>query len=265
MTTQPEVLLENNLITEFFGKSQLFGFTGTPIFADNASKNEHGKRTTKDLFGNCLHKYVITDAIRDQNVLKFGIEYVGKYKQKGNTVIDIEVEDIYKTEVFNDPRRLEKIVDYMIAYHDQKTFRKDYFALFAVSSIDNAIAYYDIFQKKKEAGEHNLRIATIFTYGANEEDEDAQDYLPDDEYQMVAEPQTLYKSSHSRDKLESYIGDYNKMYSTSFTTKDSQQFENYFKDISKRLKEREKESFTDEKDRLDIVIVVNMMLTGFDA
>jgi len=252
-------------ITEFFGNSQLFGFTGTPIFADNASKNEHGKRTTKDLFGNCLHKYVITDAIRDQNVLKFGIEYVGKYMQKGNTFIDIEVEDIDKTEVFNDPRRLEKIVDYMIAYHDQKTFRKDYSALFAVSSIDNAIAYYDIFQKKKEAGEHNLRIATIFTYGANEGDEDAQDNLPADEYQSAAEPPMVYKSSHSRDKLEAYIGDYNNMYSTSFTTKDSQQFENYFKDISKRLKEREKESFNDEKDRLDIVIVVNMMLTGFDA
>ena len=112
-------------ITEFFANSQLFGFTGTPIFADNASKNDLGKRTTKDLFGNCLHKYVITDAIRDQNVLKFGIEYVGKYKQKGNSLIDIEVEAIDKKEVFDDPRRLEKIVDYIIAYHDQKTFSKD--------------------------------------------------------------------------------------------------------------------------------------------
>ncbi|MEY3499197.1 MAG: hypothetical protein RL308_866 [Bacteroidota bacterium] len=252
-------------ITEFFAKSQLFGFTGTPIFAENASKNDHGKRTTKDLFGNCLHKYVITDAIRDQNVLKFGIEYVGKYKRKSNTYIDIEVEDIDKSEVLNSPKRLEKIVDYILSYHDQKTFRKEYSALFAVSSIDNAIAYYDLFQSKKEAGEHNLRIATIFTFGANEADEDAQDYLPDEEYQLAAEQPSLYKSSHSRDKLEAYIGDYNKMYNTSFSTKDSQQFENYFKDISKRLKEREKESFNDEKDRLDILIVVNMMLTGFDA
>ncbi len=251
-------------ITEFFGKSQLFGFTGTPIFADNASKNELGKRTTKDLFGNCLHKYVITDAIRDQNVLKFGIEYVGKYKQKGNTFIDIEVEDIDKEEVLNSPKRLEKITDYILAYHDQKTFRKDYSALFAVSSIDNAIAYYDLFQKKKAAGEHDLRVAAIFTYGANEEDEDAQDFMPGDEMQLAAEPQAAYKFSHTRDKLEAYIGDYNKMYNTSFTTKDSQQFENYFKDISKRLKEREKETAKDE-DRLDIVIVVNMMLTGFDA
>jgi type I restriction enzyme R subunit len=123
-------------ITKYFQKAQLFGFTGTPIFAENANKNELGKRTTKDLFGNCLHKYVITDAIRDQNVLRFGIEYVGKYKQKGNTFIDIDVEDIDKAEVLNDEKRLEKIADYIIAYHGQKTFNKEYSALFAVSSID---------------------------------------------------------------------------------------------------------------------------------
>ena len=254
-------------VTQYFQKAQLFGFTGTPIFAENASKNELGKRTTKDLFGNCLHKYVITDAIRDQNVLRFGIEYVGKYKQKGNTFIDIEVEAIDKSQVFNDEKRLANIADYIISYHGQKTFNKDYSAIFAVSSIANAIKYYDILQKKKEAGEHDLRIATIFTYGANEEDEDAQDYLPgdDEEFSMAADPQVAYQSSHTRDKLESYIADYNKMYGTSFSTTDSQAFENYFKDISKRLKEREKETFNDEKDRLDILLVVSMFLTGFDA
>jgi len=252
-------------ITKFFSKSQLIGFTGTPIFAENASKNDLGKRTTKDLFGKCLHKYVITDAIRDENVLKFGIEYVGKYKNKSNAFIDIEVEDIDKKEVFDAPKRLSKIVDYIIAHHDQKTFSKNYSALFAVSSIDNIIKYYDIFQKKKEAGEHNLRIATIFTYGANEDNDDAQDFLMEEDFSLAAEPSSSYKSSHSRDKLEGYIGDYNKMYNTKFTTKDSQQFENYFKDISKRLKEREKKTFNDEKDRLDLVLVVNMMLTGFDA
>ena len=253
-------------ITEFFNNTQLIGFTGTPIFADNASKNEKGKRTTKDLFGNCLHKYVITDAISDGNVLRFGIEYIGKYVNKSKTFIDIEVEDINTKEVLNAPRRLEKIADYIIAHHNQKTFNKDYSAIFAVSSIANVIQYYDLFQKKKAAGEHDLRIATIFTYGANEENEDAQDYLPDtEELPMAAEPEAVYKSSHSRDKLESFIGDYNKMYNVSYTTKDSQQFENYFKDISKRLKDREKKNFNDHKDRLDIVIVVNMMLTGFDA
>ncbi|APG64102.1 deoxyribonuclease HsdR [Tenacibaculum todarodis] len=251
-------------ITEYFKSSQLFGFTGTPIFKDNASKNDLGKRTTKDLFGSCLHKYVITDAIKDQNVLRFGIEYIGKYKQKGRTLIDIEVEAIDTAEVFADEKRLEKIADYIIAYHNQKTFSKDYSALFAVSNIETLIKYYDIFKRKKEAGEHNLRIATIFSYGTNEDDEDAQDYIPGDVLPEAAEPKLAYKSNHSREKLDTYIADYNAMYNTNFSTKDSQQFENYFKDISKRLKEREKTTFQD-KNRLDIVIVVNMMLTGFDA
>ncbi|MEP0479265.1 MAG: HsdR family type I site-specific deoxyribonuclease, partial [Nonlabens sp.] len=253
-------------ITEYFHKSQLFGFTGTPIFAKNASKNDLGKRTTKDLFGECLHKYVITDAIQDRNVLRFGIEYIGKYKRKSNTFIDIEVEDIDKAEVFADPKRLEKIADYIIAYHSHKTFSKDYSALFAVSNIDTLIKYYDIFKRKKEEGLHDLRIATIFSYGTNEDDEDAQDNLPatTEPMRQAAEPEPQYKTSHSREKLDEYIADYNKMYGTSYSTKDSQQFENYFKDISKRLKEREKTNFQD-KNRLDIVIVVNMMLTGFDA
>lgn len=253
-------------ITKFFDKSQLIGFTGTPIFAENASKNDLGKRTTKDLFGNCLHKYVITDAIHDENVLRFGIEYVGKYKNKSNSFIDIEVEDIDKQEVLDSEKRINKIVDYIIAYHNQKTFSRDYSALLAVSSINNVIQYYDLFQQKKAAGEHDLRIATIFTYGTNEDSDEAQDYLPEEEeYDWAAEPKANYKSSHSRDKLEGYIGDYNSMYGTSYSTKDSDSFQKYFQNISKRLKDREKENFNNEKDRLDIVIVVNMMLTGFDA
>ena len=252
-------------ITSYFTNAQLFGFTGTPIFADNASKNELGKRTTKDLFGECLHKYVITDAIRDQNVLRFGIEYIGKYKQKGNTFMDIEVEDIDRPEVLNDPKRLTKIVDYIIAYHGQKTFDKEFSALFAINSIENLIKYYEIFQQKKLAGEHDLRIATIFTFGVNEDDDDAQDHLPDDELPLAAEAKVAYLSSHTRDKLEAFISDYNKMYETAFTTKDSEQFQKYFVDISKRLKDREKKNFNDEKDRLDLLLVVNMFLTGFDA
>jgi type I restriction enzyme R subunit len=252
-------------ITEFFSKSQLFGFTGTPIFAENASKNDLGKRTTKDLFGNCLHKYVITDAIRDENVLKFGIEYYSVFKHKNKPQFDKMVEDINKEEVFNDPKYLEGVANYIIDNHKRKTFSKDYSALFAVSSIDAAIAYYELFQQKKEAGEHDLRIATIFTYGANEDGKEAQDYIPEDDFNMAAETELAYQSSHTRDKLEGFIGDYNQMYGTSYTTKDSKLFEGYFKDISKRLKEREKQHFNDDKDRLDIVIVVNMMLTGFDA
>lgn len=252
-------------ITQYFLKAQLFGFTGTPIFADNATKNEHGKRTTKDLFGECLHKYVITDAIRDQNVLRFGVEYIGRYRQKGNTFMDIEVEDIDRPEVWADEKRLTKIVDYIIAYHGQKTFSKEFSALFAISSIENLIKYYEIFKKKRDAGEHDLRVATIFTYGANEEDEDAQDMLPGDELPMAAEAKESYKSKHTRDKLNEFIRDYNKLYGTNFSTEDDKLFEGYFKDISKRLKEREKETFNDERDRLDILLVVNMFLTGFDA
>jgi type I restriction enzyme, R subunit len=252
-------------IISYFKNAQLFGFTGTPIFAENANKNELGKRTTKDLFGECLHKYVITDAIRDQNVLKFGIEYIGKYKNKSNTFIDIEVDDIDKKEVFDSEKRLEKIADYIIRYHQQKTFNKEYSALFAVSSIENLIKYYEIFKRKKLAGEHNLRIATIYTYGVNEDDADASDSLPsEDFFAMAAEPQLGYETKHTRDKLESFITDYNMQFGTNFSTKDNLLFEGYFKDISKRLKEREKENFND-KERLDILLVVNMFLTGFDA
>lgn len=253
-------------IVAYFKNAQLFGFTGTPIFAENASKNDFGKRTTKDLFGDCLHKYVITDAIRDQNVLRFGVEYIGRYKQKGNTVVDIDVEDIDRAEVVNNEKRLEKIADYIIKYHDHKTYNKTYSSIFATNSIDNLIKYYDIFKRKKDAGEHDLRIATIFSYGANEENDSAQDLLPgDEELSMAAEAKVQYISNHTRDKLETFVGDYNKQYETNYTTKDSQVFENYYKDISKRLKDREKEGFNDEKDRLDILLVVNMFLTGFDA
>ncbi len=267
-------------ITKFFANSQLFGFTGTPIFAENASKNDLGKRTTKDLFGKCLHKYVITDAIHDENVLKFGIEYYSVFKHKNKPQFDQMVEDINKQEVFEDPKYLESVANYIIANHGRKTRSKEFSAIFAVSDIEAAIAYYELFQQKKLAGEHDLRIATIFTFGANEEDEYAQDYLPGDEPtsstkrngrmfaehsgSMAAEAQAVYQSSHTRDKLESFIGDYNKMYGKNYTTKDSKLFEGYFKDISKRFKDREKITFKDE-DRLDIVIVVGMMLTGFDA
>lgn len=252
-------------IKTYFSKAQMFGFTGTPIFADNANRNELGKRTTKDLFGECLHKYVITDAIRDQNVLRFGVEYIGRYKQKGNTFMDIEVEDINRPEVLNDPKRLDKIAEYIIQRHDQKTFNREFSALFAVSSIENLIKYYELFKERNKALESKLRIAAIFTYGTNEDDEDAQDLLPDEQLAMAAEPKPGYESKHTRDKLEEFISDYNKMYGTSFSTKDGEQFEGYFKDISKRLKDREKATFNDEKDRLDILLVVNMFLTGFDA
>ncbi|MBU2921501.1 type I restriction endonuclease subunit R [Winogradskyella psychrotolerans] len=246
----------HNRIKAFFNNFQMFGFTGTPIFADNAVKNELGKRTTKELFGDCLHKYVITDAIKDENVLKFAVEYVGKYKQKESaTEIDIEVEDIDRKELMESPKRLEKIADYIIANHNRKTHNKEFTGMFCVGSTDMLVNYYDILQRKKEAGEHNLKIATIFSYVANEEDADANGYIPE-EVSVVEETPALYGLNvHKRDKLESYIGHYNEMFGANFSTKDSQSFYNYYNDISKKVKER----------KIDILLVVNMFLTGFDS
>ena len=251
-------------ITEYFTNTQLFGFTGTPIFAENAAKNEYGKRTTKDLFGDCLHKYVITDAIRDENVLRFAVDYVGRYTKKDGVALDIEVEDIDRSEVYKDPVRMERIADHIIATHDRKTHGRVYSALFAVSSIAELVSYYDIFWKKKMAGQHDLRIAAIYTYGTNEDDVEAVGALPEEQLAMAAEPPGTPMSSHSRDKLEEIVGHYNAQYRTAYNTKDQGSLENYFKDISKKLKDREKVS-DPPQDRIDIVLVVNMMLTGFDA
>lgn len=253
----------HNQIKAFFGNTQLFGFTGTPIFADNAIKNEHGKRTTKELFDECLHKYVITDAIRDENVLKFSVEYVGRYRRKDDTrtEIDIEVEDIDTKELMESPQRLEKIVDYILANHERKTHNKEFSAMFCVSNVETLIKYYQLFKAKKEAGKHNLRIGTIFSYTANEDDKDANGMLPDED---LGSEGSAPINKHSREMLDSFIADYNQMYGTKYSTKDTQDFYNYYKDIAKRLKEREKEG-SKESDRLDILLVVNMFLTGFDA
>ena len=246
----------HNRIKAFFNNIQLFGFTGTPIFADNAVKNELGKRTTTELFGECLHKYVITDAIKDENVLKFSVEYVGRYKKKESaTEIDIEVEDIDTKELMESPKRLEKIADYILANHNRKTHNRDFTAMFCVSSIETLIKYYDIFQKRKEAEQHTLKIATIFSYATNEDDKDANGFLPD-ELSVVEEPRALYGlQAHSREKLDEYIVHYNQMFETKFSTKDSESFYNYYNDISKKVKER----------KIDILLVVNMYLTGFDS
>lgn len=257
-------------IKEFFSNAQMFGFTGTPIFADNANKNELGKRTTKDLFEDCLHKYVITDAIKDENVLKFSVEYVGRYKKKATgdhdtaTEIDIEVEDIDKQELMEDDKRLENIAEYIIQNHPRKTYNRDFSAMFCVDSVKSLIRYYDIFKRKKLAGEHNLNIATIFSYASNEDDADANGLLPE-ELSVVEEPKALYGlQAHSREKLDEYIEDYNQQFATKYSTKTSEDFYNYYNDISKKLKDRER-SPENINNRIDILLVVNMFLTGFDA
>lgn len=249
-------------IKSFFTNHQMFGFTGTPIFAENAIRNQLGKRTTRELFDKRLHDYVITNAIKDENVLRFSIEYVGRYKQKedSQTNIDIPVEDINTKELLESEERLNKIVDYIIANHGRKTYRKDFTAIFCVSNIDTLIKYYKIFREKKQDGQHDLRVVTIFSYTANEEDKDADGLIGEPDFDIKED--TINK--HSRENLDDFINDYNEMYNTKFSTKDSQSFYNYYKDIAKRVKDREKVAFQD-KNRVDILLVVNMFLTGFDA
>lgn len=160
----------HNRIKAFFGKSQMFGFTGTPIFKDNSVKNALGKRTTKDLFEECLHKYVITDAIRDRNVLKFSIEYMNTVKLKDD-VVDIKVEDINTAEVIEAPERLDNNVDFIINNHNRKTHNKRFTSIFCVQNVKTLIKYYELFKEKKENQNHDLKVATIFSYQANQLDE----------------------------------------------------------------------------------------------
>jgi len=243
-------------IISFFRNIQMFGFTGTPIFAENAVKSELGKKTTKELFGECLHKYVITDAIRDENVLKFSVEYVGRYRNRESAnEIDIQVEDIDVEELMESPKRLEKIVDYIIANHNRKTHSREFTAMFCVSSIPALIRYYELLYRKKMLGEHDLKIATIFSYIANEDDVDANGFIPE-EISVAAEPEiSSWANPHTREKLDEFIGHYNQMFGSAYSTQDSQSFYNYYNDISKKVKER----------KIDILLVVNMYLTGFDS
>ena len=236
-------------ITKFFNNNQMIGFTGTPILLENAISNKMGKRTTAELFDDCLDKYVITDAISDDNVLKFSVEYVGRYKEKqGSTVYaDVDVKNINTKELIESKDRLSKISDYIINNHNRKTHNKEFTAMMAVGSIDALTKYYELFKAK----EHNLKIATIFSYSANENDEAANGIYESD----GANIDEAHINRHSRDKLESYIADYNKLFKTKFTTKDSQSYYNYYNDISKRVKRRE----------IDLLLVVNMFLTGFDS
>lgn len=235
-------------IKSFFTNRQLFGFTGTPILEANAA----GYKTTKDLFTDCLHRYVVTDAIKDDNVLKFSVEYIGRYKQNSNTYIDIDVEDIDIKELLESEQRLSKIVNYIAANHDRKTHNREFSAIFCVSSIPTLIRYYEMFAAAKASGKHNLKIATIFSYGTNEDDEEADGINKSDET-----PDT-----HSRAKLDQFIADYNASYGSKFSTKDNQSFYNYFTDLSKRVKDH---ATLPRDQQVDILLVVNMFLTGFDS
>jgi type I restriction enzyme R subunit len=244
-------------IVKAFKNYHLFGFTGTPIFAANAGKGKHlAMLTTPQTFGDQLHTYTIVDAINDGNVLPFRIDYVNTVKEKDN-IKDKEVSAIDIERAMGAPERIREIVKYTLEHFDQKTKRNSFYslkgkrmagfnAMFAVSSIPMAMKYYKEFQRQLAESHRQLTIATIFSYAANEED--PEEVLQEEGFDTDGLDQT------SRDFLESAIGDYNAVFHTNFDTS-ADKFQNYYKDLSMRVKNRE----------VDLLIVVNMFLTGFDA
>ena len=167
-------------------------------------------------------------------MLKFSVEYVGRYKEKEDSqnFVDIEVENIDVNELYESEDRLDKITDYIIHHHNSKTHSRAFTGMFCVSNVKTLIRYYDLFKKKYDNGEHDLKVATIFSYAPNEEDLGATGSFIDGEI----EPEDLPK--HSRDRLEDFIEDYNKMFGTKYSTKDGQSYYNYYNNISKRVKEQ---------------------------
>ncbi|MDP3988781.1 MAG: type I restriction endonuclease subunit R, partial [bacterium] len=246
-------------IIKAFKNYHLFGFTGTPIFAINASSGGRPDlKTTEQAFGEKLHTYTIVDAIADKNVLPFKVDYVSTVREAEN-IEDKKVSDIDREAVLASPERLANIVGYIREHFDQKTKRNSFYkikdrrlagfnSIFAVSSIDVAKKYYAEFKKQlaEVPSDKRLKVATIFSFGVNDEDADG----------MIDEnsEDTSGLDVSSRDFLESAIKDYNTMFGTSYDTS-SDKFQNYYKDVSQRVKDRE----------VDVLIVVNMFLTGFDA
>lgn len=245
-------------IAKSFKNYHLFGFTGTPIFAKNATnKSNPNFCTTEQAFGDKLHTYTIVDAINDGNVLPFRIDYVNTIKKKDG-IKDKEVARIDEAGALADDKRVKKIVEYIIEHFDQKTKRSSYYdlkgqringfnSMFAVASIDMAKKYYLEFKKQLEEKQKDLTIATIFSFAANEEDR--VDGIIDDE---GFETELLDKSS--REFLDFAISEYNKKFKTNFSS-EGNGFQDYYKDLSDKVKKRE----------VDLLIVVNMFLTGFDA
>ena len=244
-------------IVKTFKQYHLFGFTGTPIFAKNAAKSKHlALLTTPQTFGDQLHTYTIVDAINDGNVLPFRIDYVDTVKKKAD-IKDKDVRAIDIERAMGAPERIQEIVTYILEHFDQKTKRNSYYSLkgqrvagfnsiFAVSSIPMAMKYYTEFKRQLAQQSQQFTVATIFSYAANEDDLD--DVLGEEGFDTDALDQT------SRDFLDSAIKDYNAAFNTNFDTS-ADKFQNYYKDLSMRVKNRE----------VDLLIVVNVFLTGFDA
>ena len=248
----------HKIIVKNFKNFHMFGFTGTPIFAQNAKNNSNTTFcTTKQAFGEKLHTYTIVDAINDGNVLPFRIDYVNTIKPKED-IEDENVNAINTEEVLSSHERIAKVVEYIINHFDQKTIRNSLYdlrgkrlngfnSIFAVSSIPVAKKYYLEFKKQLAKTAKDLTIATIYSFAANEED--TADGILDDE---GFETELLDQSS--REFLDFAISEYNKKFKTNFSS-EGNGFQDYYKDLSDRVKHRE----------VDILIVVNMFLTGFDA
>jgi type I restriction enzyme R subunit len=248
----------HKMIVQNFKNYHLFGFTGTPIFAKNTGRTTNPDFcTTEQAFGEKLHTYTIVDAINDGNVLPFRIDYINTIKAKEG-MTDKEVEAINTEEALSSPERVSNVVSYIIEHFDQKTKRNSFYdlkgqrvngfnSMFAVASIPMAKKYYLEFKKQLEEKQKDLTIATIYSYAQNEED--TSDGILDDE---GFETDLLDKSS--REFLDFAINEYNKKFKTNFSS-EGNGFQDYYKDLSDKVKHRE----------IDLLIVVNMFLTGFDA
>ena len=244
-------------ITKTFKNYFMFGFTGTPIFPKNSNGSSKTLfKTTEQTFGDKLHTYTIVNAINDGNVLPFRIDYINTIKEKEN-IQDKKVNAIDIEKAMSDPNRIKEVVSYVIDHFEQKTMRNKHYELkdqrlsgfnsiFAVSSIPVAKKYYFEFKKQLKEKNKDLTIATIFSYSANEAEN--TDNLDDESFD------TENLDLSSREFLEEAISDYNKKFGANFDTS-SDGFQLYYEDLSKRTKNKE----------IDILIVVNMFLTGFDA
>ena len=238
-------------IKKKFKKYYQFGFTGTPIFPDNAL----GAETTGSVFGQQLHTYVITDAIRDEKVLKFKVDYNDvrpQFKSIETEQDDKKLSAAENKQAFLHPMRIREISQYILNNFNQKTHRaykgaKGFNAMFAVSSVDAAKAYYETFSQLQKDAERPLKVATIFSFAANEE-QDAIGDIADESFEVTA------MNSSAKEFLSAAIDDYNTMFKTNFGV-DSNGFQNYYRDLAQRVKKQE----------IDVLIVVGMFLTGFDA
>ncbi len=230
----------HRIIRQHFNNAQYFGFTGTPRFEENKSQDG---RSTADIFGKCLHTYLIKDAIHDGNVLGFSVDYINTIKEKTiETETEDMVEDINKDEVWMADDRIELIVRHIIENHDKYTRNRQYSSILTVQSIPALIKYYQAFNKVNQEYDRPLKVAGIYSFGPNEETkEDKDEEVP---------------TTTAREHLEDMMKDYNANFDTNFTT-DS--FQEYFNHVSKNVKKGVKDN------KIDVLIVVNMFLTGFDS